>query len=48
MFYYVSGIDLLLGSPVASGDLESKTLTLASGETLSYGSLILATGSSVR
>lgn len=41
-------IELLLGSPVASINRDEKCITLASGKTLTYTALILATGTTAR
>ncbi len=41
-------VELRLGTPVASVDPESHTVTLGSGETVAYGTLVIASGSSPR
>jgi NADPH-dependent 2,4-dienoyl-CoA reductase/sulfur reductase-like enzyme len=41
-------IELLLGNPATALDCDSRTVTLADGETLPYGHLLIATGSRPR
>ncbi len=43
-FYAEQRIDFRVGETVRSIDLEARTLTLASGGSISYGALVLATG----
>lgn len=45
--YFVSGIELVLGTRVKSADVRRKTLLTATGETISYKILIVATGARV-
>lgn len=47
-FYSDQGIDLRLGERAASLDVGNRRLTLASGQTLSYQALLLATGAEPR
>lgn len=42
-----SGIELILGTRVKSADVRRKTLLTATGETISYKFLIIATGARV-
>lgn len=42
-----TGIDLHLESEIVKADLEKKTVTTATGEVYQYGTLLLATGSTV-
>lgn len=42
-----SGIELILGTRVKSADVRRKTLLTATGETISYKYLIVATGARV-
>lgn len=44
---FVSGIELILSTEIVKADLPSKTLTSAAGETFTYETLLIATGSSV-
>lgn len=41
------GIELILGTKVISVDVRRKTLDTSTGETISYGTLIVATGARV-
>ncbi|KAG0484229.1 hypothetical protein HPP92_008308 [Vanilla planifolia] len=43
-WYKEQGIELVLGTRVKSADVKRKTLTTAAGETISYKTLIIATG----
>ncbi|XP_020706077.1 monodehydroascorbate reductase 4, peroxisomal isoform X2 [Dendrobium catenatum] len=43
-WYTEQGIELILGTQVKSADVNRKTLTTATGETISYKTLIIATG----
>ncbi|XP_020572585.1 monodehydroascorbate reductase 4, peroxisomal, partial [Phalaenopsis equestris] len=43
-WYAEQGIELVLGTRVKSADVNRKTLTTAAGETISYKTLIIATG----
>lgn len=47
-YYAQRGISLRLGARAASIDHTARTVTLANGETLAYGTLILATGTRAR
>jgi len=47
-FYQEKGIDLLLGKEAAAIDRKAQRVTLASGESLDYGHLVLATGARQR
>ena len=47
-FYPSAGIELLLSTRIVTADVKQKTLTTASGESLSYQTLIVATGARVR
>jgi 3-phenylpropionate/trans-cinnamate dioxygenase ferredoxin reductase component len=47
-WYAEQGIDLRLGTPVTGVDPQSREITLAGGERLGYGQLLLTTGSSPR
>ena len=47
-FYQENRIDLKLGASVGAIDATTKTVTLADGETLSFGALIIATGGIVK
>lgn len=47
-FYVTNEIDLLLGTPADSLDLDSRSVTLAGGRRLTFSKLVLATGSSAR
>lgn len=47
-FYRENRIDLKLGASVGAIDATTKTVTLADGETLSFGALIIATGGIVK
>jgi monodehydroascorbate reductase (NADH) len=42
------GIELILGTKVTSVDVRRKTLDTSTGETISYATLIVATGAQVR
>lgn len=47
-FYFVwLGIELVLGTKVISADVRRKTLLTSTGETISYKTLIIATGARV-
>jgi monodehydroascorbate reductase (NADH) len=43
----LSGIELVLSTEIVKADLASKTLTSAAGDTFTYETLLIATGSSV-
>ncbi|CAL9118376.1 unnamed protein product [Musa textilis] len=43
-WYKENGIELVLGTRVKSADVRRKTLIIATGETISYKILIIATG----
>ena len=45
--YLSAGIELVLGTRVKSADVKQKTLLTATGETISYKILIIATGARV-
>lgn len=47
-FYQEMKIDFLLGDAAKSLDTKARTVTLASGKSVSYGALLLATGSEAR
>lgn len=47
-FYAKHGIEMLLGSPATSLDLDRRTLGLASGEAIQYDNLLIATGARPR
>jgi len=47
-WYTEQGVELRLGSPATSLDVEQHTVTLADGDELSYEHLLLATGSTPR
>ena len=47
-FYQDLGVDLHLGTRATSLDPEARTLTLDSGDTMSYTKILLATGSTAR
>jgi len=47
MYTMCAGIDLHLSSEIAKADTKSKTITTAAGKTFAYGSLLIATGSTV-
>lgn len=42
-----AGIDLHLSTEIAKADTKSKTITTTKGDTFEYGSLLIATGSTV-
>lgn len=42
-----TGIDLHLETEIVKADLEKKTVTTSTGEVYEYGTLLLATGSTV-
>jgi len=44
----IAGIELILSTEIVKADLAAKSLISASGETFSYQTLIIATGSTVR
>ncbi len=44
-FYYDNGVETLLGETVTAIDSENKSVSLASGKTLNYDKLLVATGS---
>uniref|UniRef100_A0A453PD99 FAD/NAD(P)-binding domain-containing protein n=1 Tax=Aegilops tauschii subsp. strangulata TaxID=200361 RepID=A0A453PD99_AEGTS len=46
-WYKEQGIELVLGTRVISADVRRKTLLTATGETISYKTLIIATGARV-
>lgn len=46
-WYKDNGIDLHLSTEIAKADTKSKTITTTSGDTFEYGSLLIATGSTV-
>jgi len=47
-FYFILlGIELVLGTKVISADVRRKTLLTGTGETISYKTLIIATGAQV-
>eukprot|EP00271_Cylindrocystis_brebissonii_P008710 TRINITY_DN23197_c0_g1_i1.p1 TRINITY_DN23197_c0_g1~~TRINITY_DN23197_c0_g1_i1.p1 ORF type:complete len:437 (+),score=96.66 TRINITY_DN23197_c0_g1_i1:196-1506(+) len=43
-WYAEKGIEMLLSTTVTSGDVLAKTLTLSTGDTVKFGTLIIATG----
>jgi NADPH-dependent 2,4-dienoyl-CoA reductase/sulfur reductase-like enzyme/nitrite reductase/ring-hydroxylating ferredoxin subunit len=47
-FYAEQKIDLRLGDPAVRIDTQARTVTLASGKSLAYGALVLATGAEPR
>lgn len=47
-FYETHGVDLLLGDAIVVLDRRSRTLTLASGRTVAYEQLVIATGARAR
>jgi NADPH-dependent 2,4-dienoyl-CoA reductase/sulfur reductase-like enzyme len=47
-WYDTQGIELLLGNAATALDCDARTVTLADGETLPYGQLLIATGSRPR
>lgn len=46
-WYTEKGIELVLSTEIVKADLASKTLTSAAGATFTYGTLVIATGSTV-
>jgi len=44
----IAGIELILSTEIVKADLATKSLISAAGETFSYQTLIIATGSTVR
>lgn len=45
--FIVAGIELILSTEIVKADLASKTLVSAAGETFTYHTLVIATGSTV-
>jgi len=44
----IAGIELILSTEIVKADLAAKSLISAAGETFSYQTLVIATGSTVR